>query len=269
MVQNKKYQGMNYKLDSLSLNNGNAQLITIQTNDQNSLTRENMKELGVILGEIKNNDSIKGAIITSDNPKFFCNGLDADALLNTSPEDLPESVGGICFLFGEILKFDKPLAVEVTGHAMGGGAVITIASDYKYMLDSGCRIGFTEVMVGLPLPGMFVYKIQDSIHPNKINEVCLEATTYKGKEAKEIGFIDEIGSTKEDLRKLSIKKLDSVFKFPISALRYTKQNINRRALKDFDDFLKESLHWFSIPVIRENLLESMRALKEKRRPKLL
>jgi hypothetical protein len=37
----------------------------------------------------------------------------------------------------------------------------------------------------------------------------------------------------------------------------------------FDDFLKESLEWFSIPVIRENLLESMRALKEKRRPKLL
>ena len=137
------------------------------------------------------------------------------------------------------------------------------------MLDSGCRIGFTEVMVGLPLPGMFVYKIQNTILPHKVNEVCLEATTYKGKEAKEIGFIDEIGASKEDLRKLSTKKLDSVFRFPISALRYTKQNLNRRALKDFDDFLKESLDWFSISVIRENLLESMRALKEKRRPKLL
>ena len=124
-------------------------------------------------------------------------------------------------------------------------------------------------MVGLPLPGMFVYKIQDTVHPNKVNEVCLEATTYKGKDAKEIGLIDEIGSSREELRKLSSKKLDSVFKFPISALRYTKQNLNRRALKDFDDFLKDSLAWFSIPVIRENLLESMRALKEKRRPKLV
>lgn len=260
---------MNYKLESLQLNNGNAQLITIQTNDQNSLTKENMKELGKILGEIKKDDTYKGAIITSENPKFFCNGLDADTLLNTSEKDLPESVGGICFLFGDLLNFDKPLAVEVTGHAMGGGAVITVASDYKYMLEGGCRIGFTEVMVGLPLPGMFVYKIQDTIHPNKINEVCLEATTYKGKEAKEIGLIDETSTTTQELRKLSAKKLDSVFKFPISALRYTKQNLNRRALKDFDDFLKESLAWFSIPVVRENLLESMRALKEKRRPKLI
>lgn len=259
---------MNYKLETLELNNGKARVITIQTNDQNSLTRENMKELGGILGDIKEDDEFKGAIITADNPKFFCNGLDADSLLNTSPADLPESVGGICFLFGDLLRFDKPLAVEVTGHAMGGGAVITVASDYKYMLDSGCRIGFTEVMVGLPLPGMFVYKIQDTIHPNRVNEVCLEATTYKGKEAKEIGLIDEVASSKEEIRKLSSKKLDSVFKFPLSALRYTKQNLNKRALKDFDDFLKDSLAWFSIPVVRENLLESMRALKEKRRPKL-
>ena len=35
------------------------------------------------------------------------------------------------------------------------------------------------------------------------------------------------------------------------------------------DFLKDSLAWFGIPVIRENLLESMKALKEKRRPKLI
>lgn len=260
---------MNYKIDDLELNNGRAQVITIQTNEQNSLTRENMKELGQILLDIKNNDGIKGAIITAENPKFFCNGLDADTLLNTPEADLPESVGGICFLFGDLLRFDKPLAVEVTGHAMGGGAVITVASDYKYMLDSGCRIGFTEVMVGLPLPGMFVYKIQDTVHPNKVNEVCLEATTYKGKEAKEIGLIDEVAMSKEELRRLSTKKLDSVFKFPLSALRYTKQNLNRRALKDFDDFLKDSLAWFDIPVIRRNLLESMRALKEKRRAKLI
>lgn len=260
---------MNYKIEDLELNNGKAQTITIQTNDQNSLTRENMKELGQILTDIKNNDTIKGIIITSENPKFFCNGLDADTLLNSPEAELPENVGGICFLFGDLLRFDKPLAVEVTGHAMGGGAVITVASDYKYMLDSGCRIGFTEVMVGLPLPGMFVYKIQDTVLPTKVNEVCLEATTYKGKDAKEIGLIDEIAPSKEELRKISTKKLDSVFKFPLSALRYTKQNLNRRALKDFDDFLKDSLAWFDIPVVRRNLLESMKALKEKRRAKLV
>ncbi len=259
---------MNYKRDTLRLNNGNAQVISIQTNWQNSLTKANMNELGDILEEIQKDDSIRAVVITSENPKFFCNGLDAETLLNISGEELIEGVGEICILFGRMLRFDKPVITEVTGHAMGGGAVITVASDYRYMLESGCRIGFTEVLVGLPLPGMFVYKIQDVIHPNKISEVCLEATTYKGKEAKEIGLIDEVAKTPEELRKLTLKKLDSLFKLPLSAIRYTKQNINRRALADFNLHLQNSKSWLEIPKIRENLLESMKALLEKRRPNL-
>ena len=256
---------MNYKREILSLNNGKAEVITIQTNSQNSLTPQNMQELGDILEEIQKEDSIKGVVITSENPKFFCNGLDAETLLSTPSEELVEAVGGICILFGRMLRFDKPVVTEVTGHAMGGGAVITIVSDYKYMLESGCRIGFTEVMVGLPLPGMFVYKIQDVIHPTKISEVCLESGTYKGKEAKEIGLIDEVAKTKEELRNLTLRKLENVFRFPLTALRYTKQNINRRALVDFELHLQNSKSWLEIPVVRDNLLEAMKALLEKRR----
>ncbi|MCB1177615.1 MAG: enoyl-CoA hydratase/isomerase family protein [Leptospiraceae bacterium] len=259
---------MNYKREILELSSGKAELITIQTNSQNSLTRENMIELGDILEENQRNDDLKGAIITAEHPKFFCNGLDAETLLNTPPNKLVDSVGGICLLFGRMLRYDKPLVTEVTGHAMGGGAVITIASDYKYMLDSNGRIGFTEVMVGLPLPGMFVYKIQDVVDPKKITEICLEAATYKGKEAKEVGIIDEIFPDKESMRKASIKKLESVFKLPISAIRYTKQNMNKRALEDFEYHTNNSKNWLYEEVIRGNLLESMTALIEKRRPKL-
>lgn len=259
---------MNYKLDLLNLENGTAQIITIQTNSQNSLTKANMNELGDILEDIQKQEKIKALVITSENPKFFCNGLDAETLLNTPESELVEAVGEICILFGRMLRFDKPVITEVTGHAMGGGAVITVASDYKYMLESGCRIGFTEVLVGLPLPGMFVYKIQDVVHPSRISEICLESTTYKGKEAKEIGLIDEVGKTPEDLRKLTLKKLDSLFRLPLSAIRYTKQNINRRALRDFELHLHNSKSWLEIPKIRGNLLESMRALIEKRRPKM-
>jgi enoyl-CoA hydratase/carnithine racemase len=259
---------MNYRRDLLELNTGKAEIITIQTNSQNSLTRDNMLELGDILEDIQKNDNLKGAVITSENPKFFCNGLDADTLLKTPDHELTEAVGGICILFGRMLRYDKILLTEVTGHAMGGGAVITIASDYKYMLESGCRIGFTEVMVGLPLPGMFVYKIQDCTNPTKINEICLEATTYKGKEAKEIGMIDEVFADRESMRKATHKKLESVFRLPMSALRYTKQNINKRALNDFDYHLKNSKDWMDDKVIRGNLLESMNALLQKRKPNL-
>lgn len=257
---------MNFKLDTLDLSGGKARVITIQTNDQNSLTKATMIELGSILKEIAKDDTYKGAILTSDNPKFFSNGLDAETLLNTPPDEIVQAVGGICLLFGDMLRFDKPIVAEVTGHAMGGGAVMTMACDYKYMLETGCRISFTEIGFGLPLPGMFIYKIQQSVNPTKVNEICMEAAAYKGKEAKEVGMIDDTAATKEDLRKLSVKKLENIFRFPLSAVRYTKQNINQRALDDFDFHLKNSSDWLSVPVIRGNMLEAMAALKERRRP---
>ena len=75
---------MNYARETLQLDKGNAEVIKFQTNDQNSLTKENMEELQNILIDIQSNDKIKGVILTSDNPKFFCNGLDGDTLLSTT-----------------------------------------------------------------------------------------------------------------------------------------------------------------------------------------
>lgn len=260
---------MNYKRTVLELKTGKAEVITLQTNEQNSLTLQNMREFEDILNDIKSNDSIKGIIINSENPKFFCNGLDAENLLNTPDDQLVDSVGAICVLFGTMLRFDKPAIAEISGHAMGGGAVISIGCDYRYMLEAGCRFSFTEVMFGLPLPGMFVYKIQECIHPNKVAEVCMEAKSYKSNEAKEIGLIDEVAATTEDLRKLSTKKLEALFKFPLTAIRYTKQNMNLKSLMDYDRHLSFARSSFADPTVKRNMLEAMKAFKEKRRPEFI
>ena len=39
-----------------------------------------------------------------------------------------------------------------------------------------------------------------------------------------------------------------------------------RALQDFETHLKNSRDWLYVPAIRNNMLEAMKALKEKRRP---
>ncbi|MDX1959009.1 MAG: enoyl-CoA hydratase/isomerase family protein [Leptospiraceae bacterium] len=257
---------MNYKRTKEKLGNGIAEIISFQMNDQNSLTKQNMEELGDILDEIKADSSVKGVILCTENPKFFCNGLDGDTLLSTPKNELVNAVGGICILFGRMLRFNKPVVTEVSGHAMGGGAVITSASDYKFMLEAAGRIAFTEVMVGLPLPGMFVNRIQEVVKPEYHAEVCLEATAYKAKEAKTIGLIDETFPTKEEMRKASFKRLDSIFRHPMTAIQTTKEIMNRRTLVDYDYYLNQAAGWLLNPDIEYNLLEAMKAMKEKRRP---
>lgn len=259
---------MNYKREEIIVSGGKAEIIHMQMNDQNSLTGANMKELGKILADINQDPAKKGVIITSDNEKFFCNGLDADNLLSASRENLLNEVGGIVILFGEIVKFDKPLIAEVTGHAMGGGAVITVACDFKYMLDGKGRIGFTEVNVGLPLPGSFIDKIKMCVSARYWSEVCLEGKTFKGAEAKSIGLIDDIAPSPEDLRKVTLKKLDSLSKIPITAYRSTKNMLNSMLIDKLEVYERETIKAFEQPGVIDNLLEAMTALKEKRRPNL-
>ncbi|TGM87601.1 enoyl-CoA hydratase/isomerase family protein [Leptospira bouyouniensis] len=257
---------MNYKREVIDLPNGKGEIIRFQMNEQNSLTGQNMRDLGEILNEIKEDPTKKGVILGTDNPKFFCNGLDAENLLATPKNKLIEEVGGIVILFGELVKFDKPLITEVTGYAMGGGAVITVASDYKYMLDGKCRIGFTEVNVGLPLPGSFIDRIKMCVEPRYWAEVCLEGTIYKAPEAKKIGLIDEIASTPEEVRKLSVKKLEALSKIPSSALRSTKNTLNAALIRNLEQYKIDTTKSFEQPGVVDNLLEAMTALKEKRRP---
>jgi enoyl-CoA hydratase/carnithine racemase len=257
---------MFFKREVVELGGKKGEIIYFQTNDQNSLTGANMKELTSILREIQADPMKRGIILASENEKFFCNGLDAENLLATPREKLMEEVGGIVHLFGELVKFSKPILAEVSGYAMGGGAVITVASDFKFMLDGKSRIAFTEVLVGLPLPGSFIDRIRMCVTPKYWNEVCLTGANYKAKEAQEIGLIDEVAVSREELRKMTLKKLDSLMKIPTSAFQETKKILNGHIISKLDQYVKETMDSFSQPSVVDNLLEAMTALKEKRRP---
>ncbi|EPG75277.1 enoyl-CoA hydratase/isomerase family protein [Leptospira fainei serovar Hurstbridge str. BUT 6] len=260
---------MNYLREKIELKNGRAEFIKIQTNEQNSLTRSNLIELEKILQEIQADDSIRAAVLTSDNEKFFSNGVDAENILNTPKERLSEEMGQIVISFGHLLRFDKPLIAEVTGYAMGGGAVMTLACDFRYMLEGKGRIAFTEILVGLPLPLTFIERLRETVDPRCLNEMCLLGKLYKAPEAKEINLINEIATTRIDLRKIVIKKLEEVLSIAPSAYRRTKQAMNKAVISRFEENLEFTRKSLEDPIVVSNLLEAMTALKEKRRPKLI
>ncbi len=259
---------MNFKLSDHGSGKKLARFIDICTNDQNSLTRASLIELTKILHDTQADEKYAALVFTSENPKFFSNGLDASNVGTTPDDKLAEEVGEIVLFFDHFLRFDKPVIAEVSGYAMGGGAVITVGSDYKYMLEGKARISFSEVLVGLPLPGTFIDKIARTVYPPFVNSVCA-AENYKAGEAKAIGLIDETAPDLESLRKLTLKKLDYLNRIPLSALQRTKQSINAPILERSEASLKHTYESFTTPIIVKNFREAMNALAEKRRPQYL
>jgi enoyl-CoA hydratase/carnithine racemase len=263
-----KWLLMNFKISDLGSGSKLTRVVDIQTNEQNSLTRGTLLELKAILDETQADANYASLVFTSTNPKFFSNGLDADNVTKTPDDKLAEEVGEIVLFFEHLLRFEKPVITEVTGYAMGGGAVITVGSDYKYMIDSKARISFSEVLVGLPLPGIFIDKIAKTVFPPFVNTVCA-GEMYKAPDAKTIGMIDEVAADAAALRKLTLKKIDYLNRIPLSALRRTKVAINAPILARAEENLKYTYESFVTEIVVKNFRESMKALAEKRRPQYL
>ncbi|MBE7439022.1 MAG: enoyl-CoA hydratase/isomerase family protein [Spirochaetales bacterium] len=256
---------MNFLINILEVKGHKVAEIVLQTNEENSLTWKNLLELQGILDGLHKDATVRAVILASRNEKFFSNGVDAATIMNAPADRLATEMGQIVHFFNYLITFDKPLLAEVSGYAMGGGAVITLASDFRFMLDGKARISFTEVMFGLPLPGVFIDKLKITVLPNHLHGVIYGAL-YRAPEARAIGLIDEIADSRSELRRLVLRQIEQILRVPASAFSGTKRSLHQPLQLHVPMHMEELARNFARPEVKANLLEAMAALREKRRP---
>ena len=95
----------------------------------------------------------------------------------------------------------KPVVAAINGAALGGGLEITLACHHRIIADvPGAVVGFPEVTLGL-LPGgggvarsVRMFGIQKAFM-----EVLSQGTRFKPAQAKEVGLVDEVLPTVDEL----------------------------------------------------------------------
>lgn len=148
-------------------------------------------------------DSITGVVITSAKKTFFAGG-DLNGMINLGPED-----AGQAFDLVERVKKDlrtletlgKPVVAAINGAALGGGLEIALACHHRIVADvKGSQLGLPEGTLGL-LPGgggvtrtVRMFGIQ-----NAFVTILAQGTRFKPAKAKEIGLVDEVLPTVEEL----------------------------------------------------------------------
>lgn len=150
-------------------------------------------------------------LVSSSNDKFFSNGLDGRSMLEKDARGRLETVVEMIRAFGNLVRLSKPWAVEIAGHAMAGGAVISSAADYRFMLRDSGRIGWTELLVGLPLPLVYMHGMHKIVHPQAVRGL-FEGAALKPEEALGIGLLDGLADSREELHKQALKRLDQVLR---------------------------------------------------------
>jgi len=148
-------------------------------------------------------DSITGVVVTSAKKTFMAGG-DLKGMITIGPENAGEA-----FAMVENVKRDlrtletlgKPVVAAINGAALGGGLEIALACHRRIAADvKGSQIGLPEVSLGLlPGGGGVTRTVRMLGIQNAFVSVLSQGTRFKPAQAKELGLIDEVLPTVDEL----------------------------------------------------------------------
>ena len=148
-------------------------------------------------------DDIAGVVITSAKKTFFAGG-DLRDLIKATREDAPQVAAGVREIKAQLRRLEtlgKPVVAAINGAALGGGFEIALAIHHRVVVDDpGAIVGFPEVQLGLlPGGGGVVRTVRMLGIADALMQLLLQGQRLRPEKAKELGVVDEVVATRDDL----------------------------------------------------------------------
>jgi 3-hydroxyacyl-CoA dehydrogenase / enoyl-CoA hydratase / 3-hydroxybutyryl-CoA epimerase len=152
-------------------------------------------------------DHITGVVLTSAKKTFFAGG-DLNELVALRREDAARFTAHLDHVKAQLRALEtlgRPVVAAVNGAALGGGLELALATHHRIAADApGCQVGFPEVGLGLlPAAGGVIRSVRHLGVTAALEKVLLSGKRYGPAEALELGLIDEVASSVEDLLPLA------------------------------------------------------------------
>ncbi|WWC88118.1 uncharacterized protein L201_003022 [Kwoniella dendrophila CBS 6074] len=198
---------MKYQYIQVTKPNLNVWQITLSSPPDNRLTPELLIEFSKALDQVefewrengggkinpKDRENLKGKgsgalIVTSNQEKFFSNGLDWERSLKIKNffEEIFDPVTW------RLLTFPLLTIAAINGHAFAGGMILALCCDYRIITSGKGFLCMNEIQFGSPLPNSFNALLSLRIPNPKHHRDTLLARRWTQNELLEIGIIDEI-----------------------------------------------------------------------------
>lgn len=117
----------------------------------------------------------------------------------------------------------QPLVTAATGHAVALGALILLASDYRFGIAGDFKVGLNETAIGLALPAFGVELAEARLSRRHLTQATLLAHLYAPAEAVDVGFLDEV-VVSDAVRAAAVGKAAELAKLDAAAFAASKQS---------------------------------------------
>lgn len=208
-------------------------IITINRPERaNSLTVEMLRNLRKAIEHCQNEEKVRGIVLTGTG-KNFTTGLDLDTV-DPGDHSVVKEIENNAWDIHKLLYNGKPVICAINGKAMGDGVIYSLASDYRIAVKDAF-FQMPEINYGI-FPGTGCFTLMSRILGIPwTKRILMFAEKITAQKALEIGLIDQIVESQEDLMKAAMDKVKFLFtknQTVINAIKICSNHLSDKQLND-------------------------------------
>ncbi len=235
----------------------------------NSLTFEVYAEIRDTFRALAARDAVRAVVLTGEG-RGFCSGGDRDdiiaRLFERDPAGVTEFARMTCDTVLAMRSLLKPVVAAVNGACVGAGALLALASDFRYAVPEA-KFGFVFVKVGISGADMGATLLLPRIVGwTKATEILMTGDIFDAAEALRIGFLNAVCQEK-DLLPRAREIAARLAQGPAFGLATTKSMLNRQLSAALEPALAAEAEAQSLCMLHPDFKEAYDAFKAKRAPR--
>jgi enoyl-CoA hydratase len=243
-----------------------AELTLARPETRNAQTEAMGVEVERAVGELNANEDVRAVLVRGEG-KAFCAGGDLtfiDARTQSSADENNAAMLRFYRLFLSVRKLAVPSIALLHGAARGAGVCFALACDLRLCAaDTSLALNF--VRIGLH-PGMGAsWLLPRLVGPANAAELLLTGRSIDAAEALRIGLVNRVVAPEELLRAGRELAAEIAVSAPI-AVRQTKRSLAATFDRSLDQALEEEAAAQAVDYASQDLVEGVRAAREKRSP---
>lgn len=239
----------------------NVAIMNLNRGVTNPINLDLVKAISENIQNLKDDNSTKSLILTSNNNKFFSIGFDLPELYELSIEEVKTFYSAFNRLCLDLYSFPKPTLAALTGHAIAGGCILTLCCDYRHISEGRKLMGLNEIKLGLPVPYPADCILRQLIGPRFAQELMELGEFYQPEESLSMGLVNKVLPPEQILTE-SIESAKTLGNMPQKAFTRIKQNrtedVKEQILSRLDEKKGFFLSCWQDDEVRELLKEAIK-----------
>lgn len=194
----------------------------------NALSKQVIADIDAVIDEAEGDDGIS-TLVLHGRPGVFSGGFDLAVMRGGDVSAISDLVCDGGDLVRRLYGASVPVVSACTGHALAAGAFLLLASDVRVAADIDCKIGLSEVAIGMVLPAWAMTMAAERVSKRHVQRVVTNSFLADGRGSVDTGFVDEVVAA-DDVLETAVERATELDALDARAYAATVQAFRREAL---------------------------------------